>query len=185
MDRGFNMVQRSLTCRVNNRMGATTLRNHRFKDHKVVVWGESFFYRLLVDEKIGCLGPGPGWRLGSLAKGVSRPTPRGRVGGLAGGCLVPHPGWFGCLAGAGVSRPTSEGVSQHALRQTPPLPPPPPADGYCSYWNAFLWMTDFADRLGTLWIRQISRATKFRRRRRRRLTMATESAADKMQGETQ
>ena len=87
---------------VNNRLGATTLRNHRFKDHKVVVWGESFFYRLLVDEKIGCLGPGPGWRLGSLARGVSRPTPRLEIGGSGWGVSGPTPrvevwvsGWGG------------------------------------------------------------------------------------------
>ena len=36
---------------------------------------------------------------------VSRPTPRGKLRGLVGG---------------GVSRPTLGGVSQHALRQTPP-----------------------------------------------------------------
>ena len=73
--------------------------------------------------------------------GVSRPTPSGRLRGLAGRCLQahthggglgvwqglgspgPHPGgrvWGVWLEG--VSRPTpgGGGVSQHALRQTPP-----------------------------------------------------------------
>ena len=69
---------------------------------------------------------------------MSRPRPRGRLGGLAGGLSRPTPG--GRLGGVqahtwGVQ---AQGcVSQHALRQTPP------ADGYCcrrytSYWNAFL-----------------------------------------------
>ena len=66
------------------------------------------FLHVSVYPQEGCLGPGPGWRLG----------------GVAGGCLGPHPGggWGvdrptpkGC-----VSRPTPGGVSQHALRQTPP-----------------------------------------------------------------
>ena len=59
-------------------------------------------------------------------RGVSRPRPRGVC---PGGVSRPRPGCV-CVC-----------VSQHALRQTPPLPP---ADGYCcrryaSYWNAFLF----------------------------------------------
>ena len=75
----------------------------------------------------GCLGLGP---VGCLPREVSRPRP--------GGCSGPGPGGV-CL---GVSRPRSMGVqaqargcpgpgpgpggcvSQHALRQTPPTPPP-------------------------------------------------------------
>ena len=58
--------------------------------------------------------------------GVSRPTPRGYPG--------PHLG--------GSKAHTWRGVSQHALRQTPPL------NGYCcgwytSYWNAFLFLILF------------------------------------------
>ena len=50
---------------------------------------------------------GGGWCVSQHALQVSRPTPKGEVEGS---------GW-------GVSRPTHRGVvSQHALRQTPPLP---------------------------------------------------------------
>ena len=35
----------------------------------------------------GCLGPDPGGRLGGLAGGVSRPTPRGCPGPGPGGCI--------------------------------------------------------------------------------------------------
>ena len=94
--------------------------------------------------------PGGGCRLGCLAGRSPGPHSGGRLGGLAGG-LQAHT-WGGgvgrlgiCPVGLqdhtqGVSRPTPGGVSQHALRQTPP---PPKADGYCcgwyvSYWNAFL-----------------------------------------------
>ena len=67
----------------------------------------------------GSLGPHPGGGEGSGwggAVGVSRPTPGGRLEGLAGGgspvprlrAGSPGPGWGG------------GGVSQHALRQTPP-----------------------------------------------------------------
>ena len=79
-----------------------------------------------------------------LPLGVSRPTPRGKLRGLARGFSRPTPGGglqtHTCL---GVSRPTPRGdcVSQHALRQTSPL-----MDSYChgwyaSYWNAFLSLT--------------------------------------------
>ena len=53
---------------------------------------------------------------------VSRPTPRGEVEGSGlGGSPGPHPGGSsGTHVGEGVSRPTPGGVSQHALRQTPP-----------------------------------------------------------------
>ena len=64
--------------------------------------------------------------------GVSRPRPRGRLGGLAGGSRPRLRGEVGGLAG-GVSRPTPRGevqvlvqgggVPQHALRQTPPPSP--------------------------------------------------------------
>ena len=54
-----------------------------------------------------------------------------------GGC--PGPGMGGGV-GWGCPGPGPGGVSQHALRQTPPS-----ADGYCcgqytSYWNAFLFL---------------------------------------------
>ena len=111
------------------------------------------FYTCLstVGAGVGCLGPGE--RLGVRVGGVSRPIPRGgcwgpdrgmsvhapipkgEVGGSCGGvCPGPH------LGGA----QAWGGVSQHALRQTPP------ADGYCcgryaSYWNAFLLFMLSAD----------------------------------------
>ena len=72
---------------------------------------------------------------------VSRPTPTGEVEGSGlGGFPGPHPGRKLRGLAWGVSRPTPRGVSQHALRQTPP------ADGYCcgwyaSYWNAFLFIS--------------------------------------------
>ena len=71
---------------------------------------------------------GSGW------EGVSRPTPRGEVGGSGqGGCPGPYPGGSRPTPGGRgwVSRPTPSGrgqaqacggVSQHALRQTPPTP---------------------------------------------------------------
>ena len=85
---------------------------------------------------------------------VSRPTPRGEVEGSGPrGCPGPHPrGKLRGLAWGGLQAHTQwglqehtqgdlqaytwGGVSQHALRQTPP-------DSYCcgwyaSYWNAFL-----------------------------------------------
>ena len=67
-------------------------------------------------------GPHPGGMLRDLAGGVSRPTPgegvprRTPKGGLQAhtqGVLGPGPHLVGC-------------VSQHALRQTPPSPTPPP-----------------------------------------------------------
>ena len=59
------------------------------------------------------------------------PHPGGKLRGLAWGGLQAHT-W-------GSLQAHTWGVSQHALRQTRPLP----ADGYCcrqyaSYWNAFL-----------------------------------------------
>ena len=83
-------------------------------------------------------------RLRGLARGVSKPTPtpRGRLGGLAGGSSGPHPAGSrptpGGCPGQGTLAQVQGGGSQHALRQTTP-----PADGYCcgqyaSYWNAFL-----------------------------------------------
>ena len=86
-----------------------------------------------------------------ISKGVSRPTPRGKFRGLAGGggrSPGPHPGGSpgSHPRGSPGSHPRgSPGphlggcVSQHALRQTPP----PPMDGYCrgqyaSSRNAFL-----------------------------------------------
>ena len=84
---------------------------------------------------------------------VSKPTLKGKLRGLGGGVSRPTPRaklrvWLGFLqahtqggklrglARRGVYSPG--GVSQHALRQTPP------ADGYCcgwyaSYWNASLF----------------------------------------------
>ena len=74
-------------------------------------------------------GPHPGGSLRGLARGVSRPTPRGEVEGSGlRGSPGPHPG--GNLRGlalrgspgphlGGVSRLTPSSVSQHALRQTP------------------------------------------------------------------
>ena len=59
----------------------------------------------------GSPGLHPRGRLRDLVGGVSRPTPKGRLRGLAGrGFSRPTPG--GC--------PGPGGVSQHALRQTPP-----------------------------------------------------------------
>ena len=100
---------------------------------------------------------------------VSRPTPRGlpTPGGspTPGGVSSPHPGGlqahtWGCLQAhtwGGISRPTNggclqahnRGVSQHALRQTPP-------NGYCcrryaSYWNAFLFLDASNDFYGNVY----------------------------------
>ena len=64
------------------------------------------------------------------AWGVSRPSSRGEVEESGqGGSPGPHP--------RGISRPTWGGVSQHALRQTPPVDGYP-RGRYASYWNAFL-----------------------------------------------
>ena len=72
--------------------------------------------------------PTPWGEIGGLARGISRPTPRG---GLREGLQAHTQG--GPDPGGSRSRPG--GVSQQALRQTPP----PQADGYCcgrytSYW---------------------------------------------------
>ena len=72
-----------------------------------------FLHLSVCPRRRGCLGPGQGGRLGDLTWGVSRPRPRGDVGGSR---LTPR----------AVSRPTPGGVqalggvSQHALRQTLP-----------------------------------------------------------------
>ena len=92
-------------------------------------------------------GPHPGGRLRGLAGGSPGPHPGGKLKGLAfGGWPGPHPGrrLRGPAGGSpgphprGSPGPHPWGVSQHALRQTPP------ADGFCcgqyaSYWNAFLF----------------------------------------------
>ena len=93
----------------------------------------------------GCLGPGPGWRLRCRAGGGSRPTAGGEVGGSGWGVSRPTLGGVQAYTQGGVQAHTEGGgVSQHALRQTPP------ADGYCcrryaSYWNAFLLSIRFAE----------------------------------------
>ena len=96
----------------------------------------------------GCLGPGPGGRLGGLAWGCLDPGPGGGLWGLAGGGIQAHT-W-------GVSRPTFRGVSRTTPGEYPGPDPegcipacteadtPPPADGYycgryASYWIAFLF----------------------------------------------
>ena len=58
----------------------------------------------------GCLGPEGGW--GVWPGGMSRPRPRGEVGG----CLGPD----SVQSHTRGSRPRPRGVSQHALRQTFP-----------------------------------------------------------------
>ena len=70
----------------------------------------------------GSPGPHPGGKLRSLTWGASRPTPRGEVQGSGLGGLQAHT-W-------GVSRhKLGGGVSQHALRQTPPQQTATAADG--------------------------------------------------------
>ena len=49
---------------------------------------------------------------------VSRPTPRGKLRGLAWGVSRPTPEGLSRPTPMGVSRPTVRGVFQHALRQT-------------------------------------------------------------------
>ena len=97
--------------------------------------------------RMPCRSPGGGV-VSQHALQVSRPTPGGEVeGSCLGGSPGPHPGeswgvWPGGSPGphqGGLSRPTPRGVSQNALRQTPPR-----ADGYCcrrytSYWNVYLF----------------------------------------------
>ena len=72
----------------------------------------------------GVSRPTPRGEVGGLVKvGVSRPTPRGRLGGLARGSPGPQLGGGGWGVWPGGSRPRSGGRgvgSQHALRQTPP-----------------------------------------------------------------
>ena len=65
---------------------------------------------------MGGLGPGPGGGWGIWLRRVSRPIPRGEVGG-SGGCSGPH--LRGSRPTPGVQGPHLEGgVSQHALRKT-------------------------------------------------------------------
>ena len=80
-----------------------------------------------------CLGPGPGGRLGGLARGVSRPRPRGEVGGSGWGSrLTPGGVQAHTQGGVGwVSRPTPGDVQAQAQRGCIPTcteadsPPPP------------------------------------------------------------
>ena len=74
-------------------------------------------------------------------QGVARPRPGGDL--LEG---YPGPGGVQVQAQGGCPGPGGC-VSQYALRQT--TPPPPPADGYCcgqyaSYWNAFLFLSMYS-----------------------------------------
>ena len=65
-------------------------------------------------------GPHPGEKLRGLALGVSRPTPGEVSRPTPGGSPGPHLG-----VGVGSTGPHPGGcVSQHALRQAPPTPPP-------------------------------------------------------------
>ena len=87
---------------------------------------------------------------------VSRPTPRGEVERSGLGVSRSTLGWGGLQAHQahtleGGLQAHTQGVSQHALRQTPPSP----TDSYCrgqyaSYWNAFLFVTDFAENLDSI-----------------------------------
>ena len=80
----------------------------------------------------------PRGRLGGLGGGSPGPYPGGRLRGLARAGLQAHTRGEVERSGPGLGVQAQGGVSQHALRQTPP------ADGYCcgryaSYWNAFLF----------------------------------------------
>ena len=70
----------------------------------------------------GVSRPTPRGRLRGLARGASRPTPRGEVEGSGQGGLQAHTQGVSRPTSGGVSRPTPGAVcaSQHALRQTPP-----------------------------------------------------------------
>ena len=62
----------------------------------------------------GCLGPDPGGGWGSDGGGVSRPRPKGKIGGSGQGCVCPGPhpaGWPRPTPG-GVSRPTPSRVAK-------------------------------------------------------------------------
>ena len=73
-------------------------------------------------------GPHPGGKLRGLARGVSRPTPRGisrptcrwSPGPHPGGSPGPHPGGLQAHTWWDLQVHTQGGVSQHALRQSPP-----------------------------------------------------------------
>ena len=93
----------------------------------------------------GVSRPRPRRKVGGSGWGVSRSKPRGRLRVWLGmsmptprGCQGPHLGGPGPHP-EGIQAQARGDASQHALRQTPPLP----ADSYCcrqyaSYWNAFL-----------------------------------------------
>ena len=72
-----------------------------------------------------------GGKLRGLPWGVSRPTPRGEVKGSGMGGLQVH------TRGRGVIQAHTWGVSQHALRQTPPVPSTHPT-GMHSCYDLFL-----------------------------------------------
>ena len=69
----------------------------------------------------GVSRPRPGGEVGGSGQGVPRPRPGGEVGGLVRGVSRSTTGG-GVLrpTAEGMSRPSRGGVSQHALRQTPP-----------------------------------------------------------------
>ena len=92
-----------------------------FTSHKRSLRRLCFYTCLSVHREGGSPGPHQGWRLKGLAGGISRPTPEVEVEGSGwgslqthtwGGCPDPHPG--------GVQAQGWGGISQHALRQTPP-----------------------------------------------------------------
>ena len=125
----------------------------RYIYHPQQSWGKVIFSEACVKNSVnrgGCLGPGRGGGVGNLAGGCLLRA-RGEVGGSGGG-LGPEPG-----GRFGLSRPIlvegcpgphlggvqahTWGVSQNALRQTPPTD-----DYHCrryaSYWNTFLLNVD-------------------------------------------
>ena len=81
-------------------------------------WGKVIFSEACVKNSVHM---GRGVVVSQHALQVSRPTPSGKLRGLALGVPGPHQGG-GKLRGLawGASRPTPRGVSEHALRQTPP-----------------------------------------------------------------
>ena len=89
----------------------------------------------------GCLGSHLGGRFGGLARRVSRPTSRGRLGVWPGEGVQAHTREDQAQAHGGGIPACTETDTLHP-------PPPTPAYGYCcgryaSYWNAFLFIHSF------------------------------------------
>ena len=143
----FDVDQESIVFEGTHHWAETNSTRFKIYYHPQTKFAKVMFLHLSVSHSvhIGISRPTPRGEVRGLARGVSRPTPREGLGGLAGGSLGSHPGGrLGGLArGRGVSGPTPRGeVGGSGWGVSRPTPggvsqhalrqtPHPPADGYC------------------------------------------------------